>query len=127
MSSRWICTAGLSGAVAVLLGAFGAHLLKHWLPLQVMSIFETAVRYHFVHTLALLGTALAMERFPGRERGLRLAAGLFLAGIVLFSGSLYVLSFTDWAPAAWITPLGGLAWVGAWAALAWSFRPGARA
>lgn len=121
VSRNWLICAGVSGALGVALGAFGAHVLKPVLPLQVMAIFETAVRYHLFHTLALLGTAVLLERHPRQARALRWTAGLFLAGIVLFSGSLYGVSFSDLRLFRWLTPLGGLAWVAAWALLAVTF------
>ena len=113
-SSIWLVWAGILGAVGVTMGAFGAHLLKPILPLQVMTIFETAVRYHLFHTLALLACALAMEIFPGRATWLRRSAKLFVAGIFLFSGSLYGLALLDWPPLGLLTPLGGLVWIAAW-------------
>jgi uncharacterized membrane protein YgdD (TMEM256/DUF423 family) len=112
--------AGVSGAVAVLLGAFGAHILRPILPLQSMTIFETAVRYQSVHTLALLATALAIHQFPERSRALDRAGFLFAAGIVLFSGSLYGVALTDLRWAGAIAPLGGICWVVAWSTLGWT-------
>ena len=126
MSRNWLIVSGVSGALAIALGAFGAHALRAWLPLQQMTIFETAVRYQLVHTLALLATALAMGQFPERARALVQVAWLFLLGIVLFSGSLYGLSVAglDWL--GFVTPFGGLAWIAAWLGLAWSFRRGGK-
>ena len=127
MSRTWLGIAGALGAIGVLLGAFGGHLLRPVLPLQQMTLFETAVRYHMFHALALFGTALAMQVFPEHAVGLRRVAIAFAAGIVVFSGSLYGLVTTDqrWLSAA--TPLGGLAFIGAWAGLAVVFLRRARA
>jgi uncharacterized membrane protein YgdD (TMEM256/DUF423 family) len=119
--------AGALGAIGVLLGAFGGHLLRPVLPLQQMTLFETAVRYHMFHALALFGTALAMQVFPEDAVGLRRVAIAFAAGIVVFSGSLYVLVTTDQRWLSAVTPLGGLAFIGAWAGLAVVFLRRARA
>ena len=119
MSRRWLLTVGLLGLAGVALGAFGAHGLRPWLPLQRIAIFETAVRYHLFHVLALLAVVLLIERLPAQAPALRRVAGLFLAGIVLFCGSLYALALADLRALAWVTPVGGLAWLLAWAGLAW--------
>ncbi|MBI3993079.1 MAG: DUF423 domain-containing protein [Candidatus Lambdaproteobacteria bacterium] len=119
MSRRWLLTVGLLGLAGVALGAFGAHGLRAILPLQKIAIYETAVRYHLFHVLALLAVVLLMERLPAQARALQRVAGLFLAGIVLFSGSLYAFALRDWGMAVWITPVGGLAWLAAWGGLAW--------
>ena len=113
--------AGVCGALGVALGAFGAHGFRIWLPLQQMTIFETGVRYHLLHTLALLGVAALGAAMPARENALRWVARGFLAGIVLFSGSLYALSLTGVSWFGAVTPLGGVAWIAAWTGLAWSF------
>lgn len=119
MAKRWLVVAGLLGGVGVALGAFGAHGLRFWLPLQKVTIFETAVRYHLFHTLALFGTAILLELFPARAAGLGRVAWLFLGGLLLFSGSLYAYALTDLRVFAWVTPVGGVAWMLAWFALAW--------
>ena len=103
------------------MGAFGAHALRPILPLQVMTIFETAVRYHLLHTLALLGCALLLAQFPRRERLLRGAAWGFALGIVLFSGSLYGIALGNQRWLGLVAPLGGVAWVLAWGLLAAAF------
>jgi uncharacterized membrane protein YgdD (TMEM256/DUF423 family) len=123
-SQGWLTLAGVLGALGVALGAFGAHALKPVLPLQAMTIFETAVRYHLLHSLALLGCGLAMEVFPARAARLRWSAALFVVGIVLFSGSLYGLAVSDLTVLGLLTPLGGVAWVAAWGWFAWSVRRG---
>ena len=118
-SSRpWLVTAAVLGGLGVALGAFGAHLLRPILPLQRMTIFETAVRYHQVHALALLGCAILMALHPARAARLRWAAWGFAAGIVLFSGSLYALVTSDQRWLGLVTPVGGLAWLAAWGLLA---------
>ena len=107
----------LSAAVAVALGAFGAHALKARLDANLLAVFETGVRYQMAHALALLAVAWACTRWPG---SLVVASGwLFIAGTVLFSGSLYALSLSGLRWFGAITPLGGVAWLAAWLCLAW--------
>ena len=101
------------------MGAFGAHGLRAVLPLQAMAIYETAVEYHFWHSLALLGCGVLMAVWPERARGLSWAAAGFVAGIVLFSGSLYGLSMSDQRWLGAVTPVGGLCWIAAWLTVAW--------
>ncbi|MCZ6629123.1 MAG: DUF423 domain-containing protein [SAR324 cluster bacterium] len=126
MSNRWIVLAALLAALGVAMGAFGAHVLKLWLPLQKMTIFETAVRYHLFHTLALLACGVLITTHPAHAAGLRWVAGLLTAGIVLFSGGLYAAALSDLDPFMWATPVGGLAWIAAWLLLAYLFwrKPG---
>ncbi len=120
-SRLWIICAGVFGALGVAMGAFGAHALMAVLPLQMMTVFETAVRYQLFHALALLGCGVLMEVFPQKGSRLRWAGALFVLGIVLFSGSLYGLSLSDLRVLRWLTPLGGLSWIVAWALLALAF------
>lgn len=124
ISRRWLVAAGLLGALGVALGAFGAHALRPVLPLQAMTIYETAIRYHLFHTLALLGVAMLIGRHPERAAWLGRTAWLFLAGIVLFSGSLLGLATTGITELGYLTPVGGVAWIAAWLLLAWSFWRG---
>ncbi len=109
------------GALAVVAGAFGAHALQASLAASMGSVFATAVWYHLVHALALLGVAWAASRWPGRA--VQLAGWLFVAGVVLFSGSLYLLSLTGIQGFGYITPVGGLAFIAGWLALAWVASP----
>jgi uncharacterized membrane protein YgdD (TMEM256/DUF423 family) len=103
----------IAGALAVSIGAFGAHGLKAiLLENQRSETFELAVRYHFYHTFALLVTGLLMEFFDGKR--LRWAALFFLTGIVIFSGSLYALSLTGATVLGAITPLGGVSFIAGW-------------
>jgi len=117
----WLAAAGVFGALGVAMGAFGAHLLRPILPLQLMAVYETAVYYHLFHTVALLGCGALIALFPQRRRLLRWAALGFAVGIVLFSGSLYALCLTDQRWLGAITPIGGLAWIAAWVVLAVAF------
>jgi uncharacterized membrane protein YgdD (TMEM256/DUF423 family) len=108
----------LSALLAVAAGAFGAHALRNRLVPDTLVVFETSARYHMYHALGLLAAAWAVSRWPG---GAATAAGwLFVAGTVVFSGSLYLLSFTGQRWLGAVTPLGGLAFILGWAALAWA-------
>jgi uncharacterized membrane protein YgdD (TMEM256/DUF423 family) len=108
----WLFIAGLTGALAVLCGAFAAHGLAARLDDTARDIFETGARYHMYHALAMTGAAFAM-RGEASTRA-RLAAILFLAGIILFSGSLYLLALTGMTALGFITPFGGLAFIAGW-------------
>jgi uncharacterized membrane protein YgdD (TMEM256/DUF423 family) len=109
---------GLAGASAVGLGAFGAHGLHGVIDAAGMEVWHTAVQYHFWHALALFVAVLGLA--PGRARSAAIA--LFVLGIVLFSGSLYALALgaPRWTGA--ITPIGGVAFIGAWIAVGLSLR-----
>ena len=116
---RAFVTAGaLSAAVAVVLGAFAAHALRARISPELLTTFETGVRYQMYHALALAGLAWAVERWPGPP--LVWAGWCFVAGTVLFSGSLYVLVLTGLRWLGAITPLGGLAFIGGWLLVAWA-------
>lgn len=108
----------ISALVAVALGAFAAHGLKSRLAPDMLAVFETAVRYQMYHALALLGAAWACTKFPG---GAPLAGGwFFLAGTLLFCGSLYALSLGGPRWLGPVTPVGGLAFLAGWACLGWA-------
>ena len=114
--------AALLGAAAVAAGAFGAHALKVHVTADQLATWNTAVRYHLAHTLVLL----VLPVLPAAPRTARLAGWLVLAGIVLFSGSLYALVLTGARPLALLTPIGGTTWIAAWLLLAratWTHRP----
>jgi uncharacterized membrane protein YgdD (TMEM256/DUF423 family) len=112
----WLFLAAINGALAVLAGAFAAHGLKAMLDAEALSVFETGARYHMYHALAM-GLAALAGRGPARRAAV-LAASLFLAGIILFCGSLYLLALTNMAALGFVTPLGGLAFLAGWGALA---------
>jgi uncharacterized membrane protein YgdD (TMEM256/DUF423 family) len=112
----WLFIAALCGALGVLVGAFAAHGLSGRLDARAMGLFETGARYQMYHALAMGLAALAM-RGAAVPRA-RLAAIAFLVGIVLFSGSLYLLALTGATALALLTPLGGLAFLGGWGFLA---------
>jgi uncharacterized membrane protein YgdD (TMEM256/DUF423 family) len=106
----------LSGLIAVAAGAFGAHSLRDRLSADLLATFETGARYQMYHALALLLAAWAITRWPGP---LTSAAGwLFVAGTLIFSGSLYALSLSGQRWLGAITPLGGVAFIGGWLCLA---------
>lgn len=113
----WLVLGAVGMALAVALGAFGAHGLKARLAPDLMAIYQTAVQYHVYHALGLLGVGLIARAYPD-ARGIRWAGAALLAGIVLFSGSLYLLALTDTRWLGAITPLGGLAFLGGWLTLA---------
>jgi uncharacterized membrane protein YgdD (TMEM256/DUF423 family) len=106
----------LSGFVAVAAGAFGAHALRLRLPADLLAVFETAARYQLAHALALFAAAWAVPR--GAAAATRAAGWLFVAGTVLFSGSLYALSLTGVRALGAVTPFGGGCLLAGWLALA---------
>lgn len=119
MQNLFLVAAGINGFIAVALGAFAAHSLKNMLSPQLLETFQTGVQYHMYHALALFGIGLLTLHFP-HQTILKTAGYLFLLGIVLFSGSLYVLALSGIRWLGAITPLGGVAFLAAWALLAWS-------
>ncbi|HEX6020228.1 MAG TPA: DUF423 domain-containing protein [Burkholderiaceae bacterium] len=108
----------ISGFLGVALGAFAAHALKARLSPELLAVFDTGVRYQVMHALALLAVALAHARWPGRA--LTAAGWLFVAGTLLFSGSLYALGLTGLRALGAITPFGGVAFLAGWLCLAWA-------
>jgi uncharacterized membrane protein YgdD (TMEM256/DUF423 family) len=118
MERTWVAVGAVSGLIAVAAGAFGAHALKARLTPDLLAVFETGARYQMYHALALVAAGWAAGRFPGPAPAW--AGGLFLAGTLLFSGSLYLLALTGTRWLGAVTPLGGVAFLAGWAALAWS-------
>ncbi|MQA29664.1 MAG: DUF423 domain-containing protein [Luteitalea sp.] len=116
MDKTFMFLAAVMGFVGVGLGAFGAHGLRGRLSPEMLAVFETGVRYHMYHTLAILMTAALVTRVDGRA--LPAAGWCFTAGIFLFSGSLYALAITGVTTLGVVTPLGGLAFLAGWACLA---------
>lgn len=117
MSARFtLMTAAVLGALAVALGAFAAHGLKTILSGHLLAVFQTGVDYQFWHVGALLVTGLLQQ--CGNCRGLQLAAMAFMAGVVCFSGSLYLLALSGVHWLGMITPLGGIAFIIGWLCLA---------
>lgn len=117
MPRLFLSIAAVSAFLAVALGAFGAHGLRERLSPDLLAVFEVGVRYHMYHALALLGVALALERWP--SAAITWAGWCFVAGTVVFSGSLYVLAIGGLRWMGAITPLGGLAFLAGWLLLAW--------
>ena len=114
--ARILTASGVLLALATLLGAFGAHALRGELPPERLSVYLSADRYQFFHSLGLLGTGLAAREMDTAL--LRWAAALILIGIVLFCGSLYLLSFGASEFVGFLTPLGGLSLIAGWVAFA---------
>lgn len=119
MAKTFLTIAAIAGFLAVALGAFGAHGLRGRLTPELMSAFETGVQYHFYHTLALLAVAVLMNTNVDAP-ALNVGGGLFVVGIVLFSGSLYLMALTGTRWLGAITPMGGVAFLAGWLCLAWS-------
>jgi uncharacterized membrane protein YgdD (TMEM256/DUF423 family) len=112
---------GISGAIAVALGALGAHWLRSKLGTDQLSGFETGVRYHLLHTIAMLAVIFLRVHYPGKY--FAYAYAFFLWGIVLFSGSIYLLCTRELLNATWlsvlgpVTPIGGLCFIAGWICL----------
>jgi uncharacterized membrane protein YgdD (TMEM256/DUF423 family) len=118
MERLFFSLGSLLGALAVVAGAYGAHGgAKHLTP-EHMITFSKAVRYQMHHALAMLAVAWALTQWPAQVRLIRGAGWMFLAGILLFSGSLYLLAFEVVDP-GWVTPTGGIAFIAGWLLLAW--------
>jgi len=116
MERLFIIIGALSGGIGVAAGAFGAHALRARLEPRMLEVFETGARYQMYHAIAMLAAAWIVTRFPG---SLANASGwLFLAGTLLFSGSLYAMAFTGIRALGAITPLGGVCFIAGWGCLA---------
>ncbi|MCB1670971.1 MAG: DUF423 domain-containing protein [Gammaproteobacteria bacterium] len=118
MPKLFLVLAAINGFLSVALGAFAAHGLTSRLSAQLLSTFQTGVQYHMYHTLALLGVGALSIHYPA-STALRSSGLLFQAGILIFSGSLYVLALSGVRWLGAITPIGGLAFLAGWAVLAW--------
>ena len=116
----YLCAGAFFALLSVILGAFGAHALKPHLTLSLMAAFKTAVQYQMFHALALLVLGM-LQHIMGssgvQNKRLRLVGNLFLVGIVLFCGSLYLLAMTGVKVLGVITPFGGLTFIAAWLVL----------
>jgi uncharacterized membrane protein YgdD (TMEM256/DUF423 family) len=117
MNTLFLTVAALNGFIAVALGAFAAHGLKASLSADMLNTFQTGVQYHMYHALALFGVGVLTLQFPFNGL-LRTSGFLFLAGIFLFSGSLYALSLSGIRWLGAITPIGGVMFLAGWAVLA---------
>jgi uncharacterized membrane protein YgdD (TMEM256/DUF423 family) len=119
MNKNFLAVGALFGALSVALGAFAAHALKSMLPADAVAVFETGVRYQFYHAVALLVIGILSEKFS--QKKLRWAGNCFIAGIILFSGSLYAITVLRIAETIGaikyigiITPFGGLSFIAGW-------------
>lgn len=104
--------AAISGLLAVVLGAFGAHALKKMISLEMLEVYKTGVQYQFYHTFALLAVGILMHF--NTSKALKWSGYLFVLGILLFSGSLYGMTITGIKGLGIITPFGGTVWIAAW-------------
>jgi len=118
MDRLFFALGGVSGFAGVALGAFAAHGLKGRLAPEMLAVFELGVRYQMYHALALFAVAWACTRWPGVWA--EASGWLFVAGIAIFSGSLYALAATGARWLGAVTPFGGLAFLAGWACLAWA-------
>ena len=118
MTKFFLGAGSLLAGVAVVLGAFGAHTLETRVTPERLGVFETGVRYQMYHALALLVLAWVTQQWPSWQ--VTGAGYLFLGGIVIFSGSLYVLVLTDTPWLGAITPIGGLSFIAGWVLLFWA-------
>ncbi len=116
-SKSVLIIATILGALSVALGAFAAHGLKKIVDAYYLDVFEKAVRYQFYHTFAIALCGLIL--LNKTELNLQSAVWLFLSGIFFFSGSLYLMTFTQMKWLGAITPIGGLCFIGGWLMMAW--------
>jgi len=116
---NWSATGAILLAIAVMLGAFGAHGLRGRLDEYSMSVYDRAVFYHFIHALGILIVSILPRVSLLTESRMAWVAGLLCAGIVLFSGSLYVLAISGVRMLGAVTPFGGLCFIGGWLLLAY--------
>lgn len=117
MERNFFIIASLFGGLSVALGAFGAHALRGRIEESLLANYQTGVSYMFYHTLALLAVAWALSRWPASSLSVW-AGWLFVVGIVVFSGSLFVMAFTGLRWLGAITPIGGVAFITGWLLLA---------
>ena len=122
MDRAFALSGSISALIAVAAGAFGAHMLRSRLAPDLLAVFETGARYQMYHALGLFVVAWAATRWPGMP--VRMAGWLFVAGTVLFSGSLYLLALSGARWLGAVTPLGGLCFLAGWLALAAAIAKG---
>ncbi len=119
MGSRLIVSAAVAAGLGVALGAFGAHGLRGILSPESLALYETGVRYHMYHALGMLAAGVLLRTSPPSTAHLFIGSGVaFGLGILLFSGSMYLLSITSARWLGFLTPLGGIAFLVGWALLA---------
>ncbi len=116
MERIFFTLASLLGGLGVALGAFGAHAIRGRIAENLLANYETGVRYHFYHALALFAVVVAIQRWPNSNLPV-IAGWLFVIGVVIFSGSLYIMAFTGLRWLGAITPIGGVALIVGWICL----------
>jgi uncharacterized membrane protein YgdD (TMEM256/DUF423 family) len=116
-AKTFLLIGSLTALLAVVIGAFGAHGVRDKIPADMLAIYQTGVQYHFYHALGLLGVGLVGLHTPN-SAALKWSGWLMLIGMIIFSGSLYLLSLTGLRWLGAITPIGGVAFIAAWALLA---------
>lgn len=116
----WIMLGSLNMAIAIALGAFGAHGLKTKISKQMLENWNTGSHYHIIHALALLFIGLLLTKLGTQTSWAPIAGWFILAGILLFSGSLYIMALTNIKSLGMITPLGGLSFIIGWLLIAFS-------
>ena len=121
MPRIFLLLGAINAFLCVAFGAFGAHGLKQKLSVDMLAVYQTGVQYHFYHSLGLIVVGLVLLHFP-KSRHILLSGWLMLAGIVLFSTSLYALSLTEIRALGAITPFGGIAFLSAWLLLAYGVK-----
>ena len=117
---NWSATGAVALALAVILGALGAHGLRGRLDAYLMSVYEKAAFYQFIHALGILIVSLLPRTGALSPSAAAWVCGLLLAGIAIFSGSLYALAITGYTGLGAITPIGGLSFIAGWLLLAWT-------
>jgi len=118
MRAPFLTLGALSAALAVAAGAFGAHALRARVEPRLLEVFETGARYQMYHALALIAVAWVASRGAAAQGPATVAGWCFIAGTILFSGSLYAMTFTGIRALGAITPLGGVAFIAGWVCLA---------
>jgi len=113
-SRRLVVTGGICALLAVVFGAFGAHAVRGMITPDLFAAYQTGAQYQFYHALGIIAIGI-VSAFPPTRRCIQIAGWLMLAGIVLFSGSLYLLALTGVRLLGAVTPLGGIAFIAAWA------------
>lgn len=116
MAAGWFAAGAALAGLGVLLGAFGAHGLRDRIAPDLLAVYDTGIRYHLVHALGLLAVSWAAARWP--HPWVAASGWLFAAGIVVFSGSLYLLAVTGARWLGAVTPVGGLCFLIGWTVLA---------
>ncbi|MBA3755093.1 MAG: DUF423 domain-containing protein [Nitrosomonas sp.] len=119
MPKTFLILGALNAFFCIALGAFGAHGLKKMLSADMLAVYQTGIQYHFYHAFGILIIGLLLLHFP-KSRLIPISGWLMLAGIVLFSLSLYILSLTEIRGLGMITPFGGVSFLSAWALLAYA-------